>query len=75
MPVAGTAENPRLLLATPEVAVALGVSERLIKKFIQAGALPSVKVGRLRQVAVDDLHAWIERQRAAGQPIGPEAHR
>ena len=54
---------PRLLLSTGEVAHALGVSERFVKSLIQAGDLPSLKVGRLRRVPLADLEDWIERQR------------
>ena len=70
-----TTETPKLLLSTPEVARALGVSERYIKQLIHTGSLRSLRVGRLRRVGVDDLRDWIERQRAADRPMGPEAHR
>lgn len=72
--MATTADIPRLLLSTPEVARALGVSERFVKKLISAGTLPSLKVGRLRRVSAGDLHAWIERQRSVG-PLIVEEHR
>lgn len=70
--MASDAEVPRLLLSTREVAHALGVSERLVKKLIHAGSLPSLKVGRLRRIDAGDLRAWIQRQRAAGRPVGLE---
>ena len=70
-----TPETPKLLLSTREVARALGVSERYIKQLIHNGSLRSLRVGRLRRVCWDDLRDWIERQRAADQPIGPEEHR
>jgi len=54
---------PRLLLSAREIALALGVSERFVKGLIYAGELPSLKVGRLRRVRLDDLEAWIEKQR------------
>jgi len=73
--MASAAEFPKLLLSTPEVARALGVSERFVKGIIHIGSLRSLRVGRLRRVFADDLRDWIERQRAADQPIGPEAHR
>jgi excisionase family DNA binding protein len=68
--VASSAEVPRLLLSTPEVARALGVSDRFVKQLIQAGTLPSLKVGRLRRVYAGDLHAWIDSQRATARPNG-----
>jgi excisionase family DNA binding protein len=70
--MAPAAEVPKLLLSTHEVAHALGVSERLVKKLIHAGSLPSLKVGRLRRIDAGDLRAWIEGQRAAGRPGGLE---
>lgn len=70
--MAGTAETPKLLLSTPEVARALGVSERFVKQLIQVGTLPSLKVGRLRRVYADDLRAWIERQKSSGQLLSLE---
>jgi excisionase family DNA binding protein len=73
--MATTADIPRLLLSTPEVARALGVSERFVKNLIYAGTLPSLRVGRLRRVYAGDLQAWIERQRAAGRLIVLEEHR
>jgi excisionase family DNA binding protein len=63
---------PKLLLSTPEVAHALGVSERFVKQLIYAGTLPSLKVGRLRRVPAGELHIWIEGQRAAGPSRGVE---
>ncbi len=62
--MAGTAETPKLLLSTPEVARALSVSERFVKQLIRSGSLPSLKVGRLRRVHADDLRAWVELQKA-----------
>lgn len=59
---------PRLLLSTSEVARALGVSPRFVKSLIQAGDLPSLKVGRLRRVWINDLEAWVERQRGSHYP-------
>jgi excisionase family DNA binding protein len=73
--MASDAEVPKLLLSTREVARALGVSERFVKGLIHTGSLRSLRVGRLRRVYADDLRDWIERQRAADRPIGPEAHR
>jgi excisionase family DNA binding protein len=64
--MAATAEIPRLLLSAPELARALGVSERFVKNLISAGTLPSLKVGRLRRVYAGDLQAWVERQRSVG---------
>lgn len=71
--MAATDGIPKLLLSTPEVARALGVSERFVKQLIYAGTLPSLKVGRLRRVPAGDLLSWIEGQRAAGRVSDPVA--
>ncbi|MFZ0179712.1 MAG: helix-turn-helix domain-containing protein [Candidatus Dormiibacterota bacterium] len=63
-------EVPKLLLSTQEVARALGVSERFVKQLIQAGTLPSFRVGRLRRVYAGDLLNWIDSQRAAAPSAG-----
>lgn len=70
--MASRPEVPKLLLSTPEVAHALGVSERYVKKLIQAGSLPSLRVGRLRRVYAGDLLAWIDSQRASARSTGLE---
>jgi excisionase family DNA binding protein len=43
-----------------EVARSLGLSPRFVKSLVQGGGLPSLKVGRLR-----DLEAWVSRQRGS----------
>lgn len=73
--MASDAEVPKLLLSTREVARAMGVSERFVKGLIHTGSLRSLKVGSLRRVYADDLRDWIDRQRTADQPTGPEAYR
>jgi excisionase family DNA binding protein len=45
------------------VAEALGVSRRFVKSLIEAGDLPSLKVGRLRRIWINDLEAWVEAKR------------
>lgn len=42
--------NPKYLLSITETASALGVSERIVWKLVNAGALRSVKLGRRRLV-------------------------
>lgn len=53
----------RLLLPLEDAAGALGVSERMVKRLVADGDLPSVKLERRRLVHVDDLCAYAERLR------------
>ena len=53
----------RLLLPLEDAAGALGVSEKMVKRLVAGGDLPSVKVERRRLVHVDDLTAYAERLR------------
>jgi excisionase family DNA binding protein len=63
------------LLSTSDVARALGVSQRFVKSLIQAGDLPSLKVGRLSRVWMCDLDVAVERQRGAHHPTRPGGDR
>ena len=63
---AGFPAMPRILLPLIDAAAALGISERSVKRRVAAGDLPSVKVERRRLVHVDDLTAYADRLRAAG---------
>ena len=49
----------RLLLRVPEAADALGVSRSTIYGLVAADDLPSVRVGRLVRIPVDQLEKWI----------------
>lgn len=44
-----------------------GLSRPTMWRLVKSGDLPSLKIGRRRLVAVRDLDAYIDRQRAAGQ--------
>ena len=70
----GGSWNPKLTFAerdggklmTPaEVALVLGTNERHVWRLIGQGELPKVKVGPKVRVHVDDLDAYIEKQRVA----------
>jgi excisionase family DNA binding protein len=57
-----TAPPPnRLLYPVPEVAVLLGVEQRLIWKYIETGDLRSVKLGRRRLVPMDAIHQFLAK--------------
>jgi excisionase family DNA binding protein len=57
-----TAPPPnRLLYPVPEVAILLGVEQRLIWKYIETGDLRSVKLGRRRLVPKDAIHQFLAK--------------
>ncbi len=60
------------LLSVKEAAEHLGCSEALLRKWIYAGKLPTVKVGRLTRIRQSDIEAWV---RVGLQPIGKEVAR
>ena len=55
--------RPRLLLSLPEVAAALGLSQRTVRGLIYKGQLSSCRVGSRRLVAVDDLEDYVKSLR------------
>jgi len=55
---------PRLL-SVAAVALHLGVSEKTVRRLIQSGKLPSLRVGRQIRVSEPDLAAFIARSRFA----------
>jgi excisionase family DNA binding protein len=48
----------KLLLTVPEAAARLGVGRTLMYELIRTGAIPSVRVGRLRRIRTADLEAY-----------------
>ncbi len=53
----------QLLLDLLQVANALSVSRRTVQGLVYAGALPSVKIGRSRRVALADLEVFVAKLR------------
>ena len=51
---------PRLL-SVWEVAEHLGVCTRTVRRHIAAGALPTVRIGRMIRIAESDLSAYLAR--------------
>jgi len=45
----------------------LGVSRHTIYKWVAAGSLPCVKVGRLTRFEAESLRAWIADHRSGGE--------
>ena len=50
---------PRILYSPEEAARALGVGRSMVYELLAAGALASVRVGRLRRIPADALHAYV----------------
>lgn len=59
-------ETPAQLLTVGQVAAALNVSERTVRRRIADGALSSAQVGRAQRVHVDDLDAYVSSLRGPG---------
>jgi excisionase family DNA binding protein len=58
------------LLTKPQVAEALGVSERWVKRALEEGRFPKVKVGKLVRVRRSDVEAYIEANVIPAQSDG-----
>ena len=54
------------LLTTEEVAERLGVTSRQVRRLIEAGSLPAVRLGRDLFVKPEDLANYKPRPRGAG---------
>lgn len=66
--VPSRASNTSKLLLTPrEAAEALSVCEKTLFNLTRRGELPAVKIGRAVRYAVDDLQAFIARQRGGAR--------
>lgn len=59
----------KLLLSVTEAAARLGVGRTLMYELIRTGAIPSVRVGRLRRIRAADLEAYAAALAAA--PVDP----
>lgn len=51
------------LLTVMEAADALGLSRSKVYELLAAGEMPSVRIGRTRRIAVNDLKWFIDRHR------------
>jgi len=54
---------PRLLLKAADAAKALAISERTLWTLTNTGEITPIKIGRSVRYPVDELRAFIERQR------------
>lgn len=68
---------PRLLLTPAEAARALGIGRSKLFELLATGAIPSIRIGSCRRIALDDLRAFVEKfkqqqavpqQRRPGRP-------
>jgi excisionase family DNA binding protein len=51
---------------------ALSVSPRTVQLLAARGELPSIKIGKLRRIALADLQHFIDARRLAPESIGAE---
>lgn len=63
------------LMTVPGAADHLGVSVRTLRRLIERGDLPSVRVGRSRRVDPEDLEAYIARQKGCYGPVSDDGCR
>ncbi|HEY6224513.1 MAG TPA: helix-turn-helix domain-containing protein [Gemmatimonadales bacterium] len=52
---------PRITLSIVETAESLGISERQVRRLIDRGVIPTVRLGARRVVSVDALHRVIDQ--------------
>ena len=57
----------QLLIDLDQAAAQLSISRRSVQGLIFSGDLRSVKVGRCRRIAVEDLEAYVERLRESSE--------
>jgi excisionase family DNA binding protein len=55
------------LLDIPAVARRLGVSGKTIRRAIDRGDLPAIRLGRLIRIAEDDLERYVIQHRTGGR--------
>jgi excisionase family DNA binding protein len=55
----GGPELPTLALRPREAAAALGISESTLDRLTRSGAVPVVKIGRVRTYRVEALNAYL----------------
>jgi excisionase family DNA binding protein len=65
-----TFPTSQLTVSMPDLARLLGISLKHAYKFVLSGELPSILLGRRRVVAINDVHAFLQRKAAdARRPI------
>lgn len=66
-PIAAT-----LALRPREAAASLAVSLSTLERLTKSGEIGVVRLGRCRLYAIDELKAWLSRNRAGGSVAGQE---
>ncbi len=66
MKEANKAFDPLEMLTVRDAAALLHVSRPTVEKYIKAGELPSIRIGRCRRIRRTDLEAFLERRTAHG---------
>lgn len=51
-----------LLLSIADVAIQMGVCRQTVYNFIYREGLPSIRVGSMRRVHPESLHAWLKER-------------
>ena len=52
----------RILLRVEEVAVSLGIGRTQAYELVHSGEIPSIRIGRLVRVSIEDLREWVKAQ-------------
>jgi excisionase family DNA binding protein len=55
----------KLLLSPDETCEMIGVRRSTLYQMLDAGEIPSIRVGRLRRIPLDRLRAWIDERLVA----------
>lgn len=61
----------RLAVTPEEAAEMIGVSRTRIYQLLQRGAIPSLRLGKVRRIRVERIREYLEREEAqqAGEPV------
>jgi len=54
--------DEKLLLSPEETCEVLGVKRSMLFKLLEAGTIPSIKLGKLRRIPVEGLRSWVQKQ-------------
>ena len=71
-PSAASTLHEPLALRPREAAAALSVSLSTLERMTKAGEVGVVRRGRCRFYAVEELKAWLSRNRTGGRVVGQE---
>lgn len=55
-------EQLKMLLSPEETCDAIGVKRSTLFKMLEAGEIPSIRIGRLRRIPVEELRRYIDKQ-------------